>query len=294
MPSVVSALSVAIASLLLVTSVAGLLFGTRGLYRPDAATMPTLVGQDALSLVIGLPLLLGSMYLAQRGSLRGVLLWAGVLFYFAYSYSYYVLSPEFNALYLGYLLIVSMSVYGLLALLLSADAEAVKARFATRTPVHLIGGFMMGMAALLGAKWVGGILGALQAGVTPAHKEIVVWSLDLVIALPALFWAGAWLWRRQPLGFVGAGLMLLKAAFVGITLVVDSYLVTVWGEPLDPMLPAYAVIGLGGLAFLVVYLRAVLPISSPPRAPTMTRWSSPGAEMYRSRGKKQSWPSPLH
>jgi len=54
-------------------------------------------------------------------------------------------------------------------------------------------------------------------------------------------------------------MILLKAAFVGITLVVDSYLVTLWGEPLDPMLPAYAVIGLGGLAFLVVYLRAVLP-----------------------------------
>ena len=64
---------------------------------------------------------------------------------------------------------------------------------------------------------------------------------------------------------VVAGLMLLKAAFVGITLVVDSYLVTLWGEPLDPMLPAYAVIGLGGLVFLVVYLRSVLPISAPPR-----------------------------
>jgi hypothetical protein len=106
---VVSALSVAIASLLLVTSGAGLLFGTRGLYRPDPATMPTFIGQDALSLVVGLPLLIGSMRLAQRGSLRGLLLWAGALFYFAYSYSYYVLSPEFNALYVAYLAIVSMS-----------------------------------------------------------------------------------------------------------------------------------------------------------------------------------------
>ena len=266
LPGVVSVLSVVIATVLLATSVAGLSFGTRGLYRPDPATLPTFLGQDALSLVVGLPLLIGSMRLARRGSLRGLLLWAGALFYFAYSYSFYVLSPEFNALYVAYLAIVSMSLYGLLALLFSVDADAVKARFAARTPVHLIGGFMMFMALLLGVKWVGGILGALQAGVTPAHKDIVVWALDLVVALPALFWAGAWLWRKQPLGFVVAGLMLLKAAFVGITLVVDSYLVTLWGEPLDPMLPAYAVIGLGGLAFLVVYLRAVLPISSPAQA----------------------------
>jgi hypothetical protein len=302
-PGVVSVLSVAIASLLLVTSAAGLLFGTRGFYQPDPATMPTFIGQDALSLVVGLPLLIGSMRLAQRGSLRGLLLWAGALFYFAYSYSYYVLSPEFNALYVAYLAIVSMSLYGLLALLFSVNVEGVKGRFATRTPVHLIGGFMMVMALLLGVKWVGGILGALQAGVTPAHKDIVVWSLDLVIALPALFWAGAWLWRRQPLGFVAAGLMLLKAAFVGITLVVDSYLVTLWGEPLDPMLPAYAVIGLGGLAFLVVYLRAVLPIPAPPRAQPVTVWSKPGVSVgsakpdqltYWFRGEEQSSRSVLH
>src|ERR1051326_3504231 len=286
----VSVLSGALSILLLVTSVAGLVFGTRGFYRPDPATMPTFIGQDALSLVIGLPLLIGSMRLALRGSRRALLLWAGALFYFAYSYSYYVLSPEFNALYPAYLAIVSMSLYGLVAPLLSVDAEAVRARLAARTPVHVIGGFMMFMSLLLALKWMGGILGALQAGVTPAHKDVVVWSLDLAIALPALFWAGAWLWRRQSLGFVLAGLMLLKAAFVGITLVVDSYLVTLWGESLDPMLPAYAAIGLGGLALLVVYLRAVLPVTVRRRDDGRAHLSMPASQRIgqdTSRGSVQ-------
>src|SRR5438105_3910042 len=57
------------AILLFVPSVAGLVFGQRGFYRPDPATMPALLGQDALSLIVGLPLLLGSMILARRGSL---------------------------------------------------------------------------------------------------------------------------------------------------------------------------------------------------------------------------------
>ena len=87
----------------------------------------------------------------------------------------------------------------------------------------------------------------------------MVWPLDLIIALPALFWGGLWLWRRQPLGYVVAGLLLLKAAFVGITLAVDTWLVTLWGQPIDPMLPAYAVIGLGGLSFTVGYLRCIRP-----------------------------------
>jgi hypothetical protein len=66
LPGVVSVLSVVIATVLLATSVAGLSFGTRGLYRPDPATLPTFLGQDALSLVVGLSLLIGSMRLARR------------------------------------------------------------------------------------------------------------------------------------------------------------------------------------------------------------------------------------
>jgi hypothetical protein len=87
-------LSLLTASLLVVTSVAGLLLGRRGLYTPDPRTLPAFLGQDALTLAVGLPLLLASVWLARRGSLRGLLLWPGVLFYVAYSYAYHVLSPE--------------------------------------------------------------------------------------------------------------------------------------------------------------------------------------------------------
>src|SRR5438552_2233792 len=137
------ALSGVAAMLLLVTSVAGLLFGQRGLYVPDPATLPAFLGQDALSLIVGLPLLLGSMSLARRGSLGGLLAWMGALFYIAYSYAYYPLSPEFNALYLAYLAIVSTSLYSLIYILVSVNAEGVQARFSSRTPVRLVGGFMM-------------------------------------------------------------------------------------------------------------------------------------------------------
>ncbi len=80
----VYALSSLLAILLVVTSVAGLMFGQRGLYTPD----PPLCRRSsarALTLLLGLPLLIGSMMLARRGSLGGLVLWTGALFYFAYS-----------------------------------------------------------------------------------------------------------------------------------------------------------------------------------------------------------------
>jgi hypothetical protein len=127
---------------------------------------------------------------------------------------------------------------------------------------------MMTMALLLAIKWVTTMISALSGDEALAtHKNLVVWALDLVVALPALFWGGIWLWRREPLGFVVAGMLLLKAAFVGITLVVDTWLMTLWGEASDPMLPAYAFIGVGGLVLLAAYLRSVGPSPTPmPRA----------------------------
>jgi hypothetical protein len=118
------ALSVVLAVLLLVSSVAGLLYGSRSLYDSYPAALAGLVGQDAVTLVVGIPLLVSSMWLARRGSMRGLLLWAGTLFYFAYSYYFYVIGG-FNALFLIYIAIVSTSLYGLLSLLFAIDPDAL-------------------------------------------------------------------------------------------------------------------------------------------------------------------------
>jgi hypothetical protein len=61
--------------LLLVSSVARLLYGSRDLYDSYPAALAGLVGQDGITLVVGIPLLLGSTWLARRGSIRGLLLW---------------------------------------------------------------------------------------------------------------------------------------------------------------------------------------------------------------------------
>jgi hypothetical protein len=231
-------LSLLTAALLAVTSVAGLLLGRRGLYSPDPRTLPAFLGQDALTLVVGLPLLLAAVWLARRGSLRGLLLWQGLLFYLAYSYAYYVLSPVFNALYLAYLAIVSMSIYGFVALLLATDAEAVRAHASPRAPVRLLGGALVVVPSLLGVAWGAAIVSALVAGAAPGRVEQVVWPLDLVVAFPAMFWGGVWLWRRQALGYLVAATLLVKGGFLGLTLAVNTWLATTfWGQAPDPAVP---------------------------------------------------------
>ena len=123
-----------------------LLYGGHGLYEPYPASLAGLVGQDAITLAVGLPLLLASMWLTARGSTSGLLLWIGALFYFSY---YFYVIGDFNAIFLLYVAIVSTSLYGMLSLLFAIDPVALKACFGARTPTRLVGGFLIGYSLLL-------------------------------------------------------------------------------------------------------------------------------------------------
>ena len=69
------ALSFAIAILMAVASVAGLL--RRTAIYPTDELLRSFVPNDVVNTLIGLPILLGSMWLARRGKLIGLLFWSG-------------------------------------------------------------------------------------------------------------------------------------------------------------------------------------------------------------------------
>ena len=247
-------LSLITAGLLASISLAGLLYGERALYESDPLTLPAFLGQDGVTLVVGLPLLLGSLWAARRGSVRGLLLWTGALFYVAYSYAYYL--TVFNALFLAYVCVVSMSLFGLVYLLVSIDAVGVRARFASRAPTRLAGGFLVLMMGLFGLMWTGGVVGTLVGGGEPTAVQRIVWPLDLAVAFPAGFWGGVWLLRRRPLAYVVAPLLLAKLGFLGLTLALSAALSTLWQAPLDPFAPGYAIGGLGSTILAIYFLRS--------------------------------------
>src|ERR1700693_5174162 len=84
--------SILIALLMALVSVAGLAWGPPSLSGIDhdrafgvsASTagilVPGFLVQDLFNLVVGLPILVGAMWLARRGSLLRLVLWAGALF----------------------------------------------------------------------------------------------------------------------------------------------------------------------------------------------------------------------
>ncbi len=255
----------ALAILLLGASIVGLTFGAEGFYASNPNTLPQILGQDLITLILGVPLLLTSVRLSQQGSLKGLLLWMGLLFYFAYSYYFYVIGVRFNAYFWGYVGIVALSLYSLLGLLVTIKPVVISKQLSRRTPMRGIAMFLLFMAGTFTVLWVGLTLSRLWSGedLSPVERHVI--SLDGMVLLPLMF-IGGWLsWRRQPWGYVLAGMLLTKLATLGFTLIVNTGLLLIWHQPVDSgQTILFAMIMVGALVGLVAYQDSIMtPVENP-------------------------------
>jgi hypothetical protein len=213
--------SFAIAVLIAVVSAAGLLFGAAGLSGPDSKgaigvteveaelLVPGFLALDIYNLVVGLPILLTLLWLTHRGSLIGLLLWPGALFYLVYTYALYLVGAPFSVLFLFYIAIVVASGFTLIGVVASIDGEQVRQRLGA-VPARTIGAILIGLAILtLAQDASGAVVTALAGGAPLDPLARHVWIADLTLEVPAMLLAGALLWRHKALGYVaGAGLLL--------------------------------------------------------------------------------------
>jgi hypothetical protein len=241
----------AVAALLAISSAAGLAFGPSGLYDAGASTFPALIGQDIVALLFGVPLLVGSALLAKRGSVRALMAWMGALFYVAYFWYFYVVGIKFGVLFVVHIALVSMSMYGALHLLFALDLGRLMAGIRPGAPNRLVGGFLMTTALAFAALWAGVIADRVVTGQPLDDVSRQVIAIDGVVLLPLMFFAGVWLWRREPLGFALAGMLLVKVAATFLTLVATTVVAWRWGQPADPVQTTMYVAGLLVAALMI-------------------------------------------
>jgi hypothetical protein len=240
--------------------VVGIANGGNGFYDSYPASLAGMVGQDVASLVVGIPALLGAIWLARRGSVRALLLLAGVLFYVAYGYAYFVLGG-FNALFPVYALIVATSLYALLALLIAVDPTAIAGRFDAGLPRRPVAAFLLAVAFLFLVLWCGLTLSLIVGSEQPDPVVHGVLVMDCTILLPALLIAGWLLWRGSAWGRVLGGMMLVKLVLTGGTLTFTTVLDWRWSGEIDGfdtfLLALFGLMAVAGLALLVPYLRHI-------------------------------------
>lgn len=208
-------LSLIVALLMAGVSLAGLLLQS-SLY-PTEALRRSFISNDVVNLFIGLPILLGSMWLTWRGKLVGLLFWPGALFYVLYNYIAYTVAMPFSLQFVPYLALVALSVYMIIGLFSRMDVATIQQRLSGAVPERFAGGVLIGFGALFLLRGIGQILGSLTGQAALTGPELPVLVADL-LTTPAWVIGGIMLWRRQAFGYVtGAGLLFQASMlFVGL------------------------------------------------------------------------------
>jgi hypothetical protein len=83
-----------------------------------------------VTLLVAVPLLVASLILVARGSIRAIPVWIGVLFYTLYMYAYAVFGATFNDAFLLHIAAFSISMFALACALPAIDLDAVAQEFA--------------------------------------------------------------------------------------------------------------------------------------------------------------------
>jgi hypothetical protein len=220
--------------------------------------VPGFLAQDILNLVVGLPVLIGALWLARRGSVFGLLLWPGALFYLVYTFAHYVMAAPFGPLFLGHVAIVVLSAWTMTAMVTAIDGDAVRVRLAGAVRPRLVGGILVGLALLTVGQDATGALSTAVSNAGPIDPVARgVWTADLTLAVPAMLIVGGLLWRRAALGYVAAAGLLLS---FGLTSVVIAAMIllqpVLTGAPIDgATVVGLLIFGAVSLAPLLLFAR---------------------------------------
>lgn len=192
----------------------------KGLYKHDTVSgVAQMMGQDLITLIVVVPLLLVSMYLISRASLRGYLMWMGTIFYFLYSYASISFLTSYNQLFLVYVALFSVSLYTFLYGLFSMDIKTIKKSVSTGVTLKVAGVFPIIMGLLLAGMWLSMILGSLLNGTAPAALEtyttLVIQALDLGVLVPVAFIAGLMTLKGKGWGYALVSVLLVKVSLLG-------------------------------------------------------------------------------
>jgi hypothetical protein len=248
-------MSLIIAFLAIVASLGGLLW--ENLYRDSEAIRAVWFVNDLITLFVAVPVLVGSIYFASKGSLRARLIWVGSIWYMLYSYVFYMYGAVFNVFFLLYILLFVLSVYNLILIFFQMKLKMFTSQLLDGAPTKAVSNFLFVFAAALGLAWVTLIFVFIQSGEVPPFEMSIVFATDLSFLVSVLIFSGILLRKKSPWGVITAAMIMLKGVLYPLVLIIGgglAYLrVGVW----DTFIPLYAVLWILCIYFYVGLMKSI-------------------------------------
>jgi hypothetical protein len=222
-------LSVIIVILATVASAGGLFLNN--LYRDNPFIASLWKGNDLVTIVVAVPMLVAALILSMRGSQRAQLVWLAMLNYMLYNFAFYLFAAAFNWFFLIYVALFTLSIFALIFSLVNIDINGINQNFRARTPVKWISGYMLFVAVGLSTVYISQSIGFVATGQLPeiivksGHQTNIIAALDLSLLVPVFVFGAILLWKRKPWGYVLATMSMVKGAAYTLALTV----VSLWG-----------------------------------------------------------------
>lgn len=206
----------------------------QGIYSHDSSFVAALFrGTDAITLFVGIPLLLVSYLFYLRGSWRGSIFMIGMLLYFLYIGVTYTFSVIFNALFLVYTALFSASLFATIITLTTFDSQLLANKVTSALPRRGMAVFMFvaGLGTLL--LWLSELIGPLRTGQAPAnlgpYTTMFTHGFDSAVITPATVITGIFLLRRKPLGYLLVAPLLILCTLIGVVVIAQTVSQTLAG-----------------------------------------------------------------
>jgi len=237
-------------------------FFVPGVLRGTAVMNGSARGTAIVMLGAGLPLLIVSMYVASRGSIRARVVWLGAVAYFLYNSVMFILGTPFNQLYLVYEAMLGLSIWSTVFVVRTIDLGSFRQRFSAAFPARAIALYLLAIVALNTLVWLRGAIPGVLSSSPPAILDgtglvtVPTYDQDFAFWLPLAAIAAIWMWRGQVWGHLIVGAMLVYWIVEGVGVAVDQWMgsaadptSTVASAAISPVFLAIAVIGLVPLFF---------------------------------------------
>ena len=205
-----------IACLLSFASILGVFFGST--IYPTDELFSNFISNDVVNLIIGLPIILASIFLTMRSNLVGLLFLPGALLFVIYNYLIYVLAIPLNWVFLLYITLIIASVYTIISLASSIDGTQIQQQLTGVVHERISGVILVAMGLLFMLQAGGAMIDAFINQIQITRIDFAVHVADFSIS-PVLVIGGLQLWRRKKLGYASGLGLLFQASMLFIGLI---------------------------------------------------------------------------